>query len=39
MVRARVSPSEYKAIETASNGKGVSEWAREKLLDAAGFKG
>ena len=36
MVRARVTPSELKAIEEASNGSGVSEWARAIMLKAAG---
>jgi hypothetical protein len=36
MVRARVTPSEQKAIEKAANGTGVSEWARQILVAAAG---
>jgi len=32
MVRARVTPSELKAIAKAANGDGVSEWARGILL-------
>jgi hypothetical protein len=35
MIRARVTPSEQKAIEQAANGMGVSEWARFHLLSAA----
>ena len=35
MIRARVTPSELKAIEMAANGKGISEWARSVLLRAA----
>lgn len=35
MVRARVTPSELKAIEKAANGSGVSEWARDVMLTAA----
>jgi hypothetical protein len=34
MVRARVTPSELKAIEKAANGDGVSEWARNVMLRA-----
>jgi hypothetical protein len=34
MVRARVTPSELKAIERAANGAGVSEWARSVMLSA-----
>jgi hypothetical protein len=37
MIRARVTPAEQKAIEKAANGAGVSEWARNVLLRAAGF--
>lgn len=36
MIRARVTPDEQKTIEKAANGIGVSEWAREVLLTAAG---
>jgi len=36
MVRARVSPSELKAIAKAANGDGVSEWARNAMLRALG---
>jgi hypothetical protein len=35
MVRARVTPSELRAIEKAANGDGISEWARKILLSAA----
>src|ERR1700730_17590322 len=28
MVRARVTPSELRAMEKAANGNGISEWAR-----------
>ena len=35
MVRARVTPSELKAIEKAAKGDGVSEWARRALIRAA----
>jgi hypothetical protein len=32
MVRARVTPSELKAIERAANGSGVSDWTRRILI-------
>ena len=37
MVRARVSPSERRAIESAARaeGKDISEWAREILISSA----
>ena len=35
IVRARVTPSELKAIKKAANGDGVSEWARTVTLRAA----
>ena len=35
MVRARITPSELKAIEKAASGAGISEWARSVLLSAA----
>lgn len=34
MVRARVTPSELKAIERAANGTGISEWARAVMLSS-----
>ena len=36
MIRARVTPAEQQAIERASDGAGVSEWARCVMLKAAG---
>jgi hypothetical protein len=35
MVRARVTPSELKAIEKAAGKSGISEWARIRLVSAA----
>jgi uncharacterized protein (DUF1778 family) len=37
LIRARVTPSEYKSFENAakSAGKDISEWARKTLIDAA----
>jgi hypothetical protein len=35
MVRARVTPSELKAIEKAAGKAGVSEWARFHLIAAS----
>jgi hypothetical protein len=37
MIRARVTPSEYRAVEEAAKatGKDVSEWAREIMLSRA----
>lgn len=35
VIRARVTPSEQRAIESAANGDGVSEWARIILVSAA----
>ena len=37
MIRARVTPSEQKAIERAATETGVSEWARGVMLKAAGI--
>ena len=37
MIRARVTPAEQRAIERASEGAGVSEWARSVMLKAAGI--
>ena len=37
MVRARVTPAEQRAIEQAAQGTGVSEWARNVMLKAAGI--
>jgi hypothetical protein len=34
MVRARVTPSEYRAIAAKAGKEGVSEWARRALLNA-----
>src|SRR5579872_4220728 len=39
IVRARVSPSEYKAVEKAAraDGKEFSHWVRQTLIDASSF--
>lgn len=36
MVRARVTPAEYKAIAAKAGDEGVSEWARSVMLCAVG---
>ena len=35
MIRARVTPSEYKAIAAQAGKDGVSEWARKLMVQAA----
>jgi hypothetical protein len=37
-LRIRITPSEYKAIGSASGAQPISEWARTTLLMAARFK-
>jgi len=34
MVRARVTPSEYKAVAAKAGDEGISEWARRVMLKA-----